>query len=286
MATLDRELLDRVATRLATAGVPSPTVDARWLVEHVVEMAGSCEGSGAALLDGLVARRAAREPLQLVLGRTWFRELELRCAPGVFIPRPETEVVAGVAIDEARGLDAPIVAEPCTGTGAIALSVAVEVPGARVVATDLDAAAVDLARDNLGRVRAGEAGAALVADQVEFLPGDLLAPLAVDLRGRLDVLVSNPPYLPAADRGTWEREVADHDPDRALVGGPDGHEVVVRLLELAVDWLRPGGLVVLEIDERRDEHARSAAHDAGLVEVDLVRDLTGAQRAVRARRAR
>ncbi|MEX0869211.1 MAG: hypothetical protein WD011_06020, partial [Nitriliruptoraceae bacterium] len=79
-------------------------------------------GCGAALLDGLVARRAAREPLQLVLGRTWFRELELHCAPGVFIPRPETEIVAGLAIDEARRHGAPIVAEPCTGTGAIALS--------------------------------------------------------------------------------------------------------------------------------------------------------------------
>jgi len=286
MATLDRELLDRVAARLATAGVPSPAVDARWLVEHVVEVAGGVEGCGAALLDGLVSRRAAREPLQLVIGRTWFRALELRCAPGVFIPRPETEIVAGVAIDEARGLDAPIVAEPCTGTGAIALSVGVEVAGARVVATDLDAAAVDLARANLARVRAGEAGAALVADQVEILHGSLLDPLGPDLRGHLDVLVSNPPYLPAADRATWAPEVADHDPDRALVGGPDGHEVVVRLLELAAAWLRPGGLVVLEIDERRGEHARSAAHDAGLVDIDLVRDLTGAQRAVRARRAR
>ncbi|MFA9430154.1 class I SAM-dependent methyltransferase [Egicoccus sp. AB-alg2] len=286
MVTTDRGRVAEVAARLAAAGVPTPAVDARWLVDHVVEVAGSCDGCGGALLDGLVARRAAREPLQLVLGRTWFRELELRCAPGVFIPRPETEIVAGVAIDEASGLDAPIVAEPCTGTGAIALSVAVEVPGARVVATDLDPAAVDLARDNLGRVLAGEAGPPLAADQVEILAGDLLAPLADDLRGRLDVLVSNPPYLPAADRDRWEPEVADHDPDRALVGGPDGHEVVGRLLALAAEWLRPGGLVVVEIDERRGEDARAAAVRAGLVDVTLVPDLTGAQRAVRARGAR
>lgn len=285
MTGADRAAVARVAARLAAAGVPSPEVDARLLIEHVTELAGSCDGCGGALLDGLVARRAAREPLQLVIGRTWFRELELRCAPGVFIPRPETEIVAGVAIDEARRHDAPLVAEPCTGTGAIALSIAVEVPGARVVATDLDPAAVDLARDNLARVLSGEAGPPLVADQVEVLQGNLLAPLAEHLRGRLDVLVSNPPYLPAVDRSSWQPEVADHDPDAALVGGDDGHEVVDRLLRDAADWLRPGGLVVVEIDERRGLDAMAAAAAAGLVDVGLVVDLTGADRAVTARRA-
>ena len=281
---LDRERVTEVAARLAAAGVPSPEVDARWLVEHVTEVAGSCDGCGGALLDGLIARRAAREPLQLVLGRTGFRELELLCASGVFIPRPETEIVAGVAIDEVRRHPAPIVAEPCTGTGAIALSVAVEVAGSRVIATDLDPVAVDLARDNLGRVLAGTAGPPLQGEQVEILPGDLLAPLAADLRGRLDVLVSNPPYLPADDRGSWQPEVGDHDPDAALVGGDDGHEVVARLLGLAADWLRPGGLVVVEIDDRRGTDARAAATAAGLVEVTVVTDLTGADRAVAARR--
>jgi release factor glutamine methyltransferase len=278
-----------VAARLAAAGVATPEVDARWLVEHVVEVAGTCSGCGAALLDGLVARRAEREPLQLVLGRAWFRELELRCAPGVFIPRPETEVVAGLAIDEARRIAGtgrtPLVVEPCTGTGAIALSVAVEVTGARIVATELAAAAVDLARDNLASVTAGAAGPPLVADRVEILEGDLLTPLAPHLRGEVDVLVSNPPYLPAADRDTWAPEVADHDPDRALVGGPDGHEVVDALLAAAACWLRPDGLVVLEIDERRGADALAAAAAAGLVDARLVPDLTGADRALAARRS-
>jgi release factor glutamine methyltransferase len=277
-----------VAARLATSGVETPEVDARWLVQHVVEVTGTCSGCGAALLDGLVARRAEREPLQLVLGCTWFRELRLRCVRGVFIPRPETEVVAGLAIDEARRIAVtgrrPLVVEPGTGTGAIALSVAVEVTGARVVATDLDAAAVDLAHDNLASVTAGEAGPPLVADRVEILEGDLLAPLAPQLRGGVDVLVSNPPYLPATDRDTWAPEVAEHDPDRALVGGPDGHEVVDALLAAAADWLRPDGLVVLEIDERRGADALAAAAAAGLVDARLVPDLTGADRALTARR--
>jgi release factor glutamine methyltransferase len=277
-----------VAARLAIAGIPTPEVDARWLVEHVVEVAGGCTGCGAALLDGLVARRAGREPLQLVLGRTWFRELELRCAPGVFIPRPETEVVAGVAIEEARRLAgtgrSPLVVEPCTGTGAIALSVAVEVTGAWVVATDLDPAAAALARDNLARLFADEAGPPVLADRVEILEGDLLTPLGPHLRGEVDVLVSNPPYLPAADRGSWAPEVADHDPDRALVGGCDGHELVDALLTAAARWLRPGGLVVLEIDERRGDDALAAAAAAGLADARLVRDLTDAHRALAARR--
>jgi release factor glutamine methyltransferase len=273
-----------VAARLAAAGVPTPEVDARWLVDHVVETAGSCSGCGAALLDGLVARRAAREPVQLVIGRTWFRELELTCIRGVFVPRPESEVVAGLAIDAARPLDRPVVVEPCTGTGAIALSVAVEVPGAEVVATDLDPAAVGTTRRNLARVRDGVAGPPLVASSVTVLHGDLLVPVDRRHRGSVDVLVANPPYLPAADRATWAPEVGDHDPDRALVGGPDGHEVVDRLLADAAIWLRPGGTVVLEIDERRGDDAVARAGDLGLVEVRVVADLTGAPRAVVARR--
>jgi release factor glutamine methyltransferase len=278
-----------VAARLASAGIETPDVDARWLVEHVTEVTGSCTGCGAALLDGLVARRAAREPLQVVLGRTWFRELELTCAAGVFIPRPETEIVAGLAIDAARAAGpaaggVPLVVEPCTGTGAIALSVAVEVPGATVVATDLDGPAVELARTNLDRVRRGEAGPPSVASEVTILQGDLLDPVDLALRGRVDVLVANPPYLPASDRGTWAPEVARHDPDRALVGGEDGHEVVDLLLELAGRWLRPGGTVVLEIDERRGADAVAHAAVVGLVDPRVCRDLTGADRAVVAQR--
>jgi release factor glutamine methyltransferase len=285
-ATERAEVERRVAAKLARAGVATPAADARWLVDHVVEVAGSCRGCGAALLDGLVARRVAREPVQLVVGRTWFRELELVCRAGVFVPRPETEVVAGLAIDAARRTPAAVVVEPCTGTGAIALAVATEVDGARVYAADVDDAAVALARENLDRVRAGTAGADLRAASVTLVAGPLLDAFPAALRGRVDVLVANPPYLPAADRGSWEPEVAAHDPDRALVGGPDGHEVVDELLALAPGWLAPGGTVVLEIDERRGAEAATVARDVGLVDVRVLPDLTGAERAVVARRPR
>jgi release factor glutamine methyltransferase len=239
-----------------------------------------------ARLRPLVERRAGREPLQLVLGETAFRTLTLRCAPGVFVPRPETEVVAGVAIDAARAArPGAVVVEPCTGTGAIACSVAAEVAGVRVVAGDVDTRAVGLARDNaerLARGRAGPGGAAPGAT-IEIRHGPLLDVVPSGLRGRVDVLVANPPYLPIADRGGWEPEVGRHDPERALVGGPDGHEIVDALLAAAPGWLAPGGVVVLEIDERRGPDAEVAARAVGLRDVRLEPDLTGAIRALVAR---
>lgn len=282
------DVVAAVTGQLAAAGVPSPRADARWLVAHVAERGlDPAVGEGAAWLEALVARREAREPLQLVLGAAAFRTIEVVCRPGVFIPRPETEVVAGVAIDAARAAGpASVVVEPCTGTGAIACSLLAEVPGVRVVATDLDPAATALARENLARTAAGAAGVAGAAAGAtwEVLDGDLLAPVDPALRGHLDVLVANPPYLPAADRGSWQPEVADHDPDAALVGGRDGHEVVDALLAAAATWLAPGGLVVVEIDERRGAAALAMAARVGLVTARLVTDLAGAARAVSARR--
>jgi release factor glutamine methyltransferase len=284
------DLLAQVAARLAAAGVASPRPDARWLVEHVLAAAGDpTTPHGVALLEELVARRAAREPLQLVLGTTAFRTVELRCRPGVFIPRPETEVLAGVAIDAAREAGpSPVVAEPCTGTGAVACSLVAEVPGVRVIATDRDPAAVALARENLGRVTRGEAGLTSTASGTswEVREGELLGPVDTALRGHLDVLVANPPYLPASDRASWDPEVADHDPDTALVGGPDGHEVVDALLGAATTWLAPGGLVAIEVDARRAEDALAVARRVGLASPRAVADLTGAPRIVVARRPR
>jgi release factor glutamine methyltransferase len=306
------DLLARVSARLAAAGVASPRPDARWLLEHVLAVAGDPTApAGAALLKDLVARRAAREPLQLVLGTTAFRTVELLCRSGVFVPRPETEVLAGVAIDAAREVVArqagsdragrqagghqaadgqagrdPLVVEPCTGTGAVACSLVAEVPGVRVIATDRDPAAVALATENLRRVAAGVAGVPPAAHQPswEVRQGDLLGPVDAALRGHLDVLVANPPYLPASDRGRWDPEVADHDPDVALVGGPDGHEVVDALLAAATTWLAPGGLVAIELDARRAEDALAVARRVGLVDARLVADLTGAPRIVAGRR--
>ncbi len=320
-----------VAARLAAADVPSPDADARWLVEAATEPTESTEptrpsddagamrpsgrraGAGAGpgdvrdrvqrpdgvvvdreRLERLVARRVAREPLQVILGTTAFRHLTLTTRSGVFVPRPETEVVAGAAIAAAGAVTSPParVVDACTGSGTIALAVASEVPGVQVVATEVDPDALDLARSNLQLLQARPSPSAA------WRPGDWLAPRAsvhlvagnlldavdADWRGTVDVLVSNPPYLPAADKGSWQPEVANHDPERSLVGGIDGHEIVQELLALAGEWLRPGGSVIVEIDDRRGQDALAAAERAGLVDCRLVVDLTGRDRAVVGRR--
>jgi release factor glutamine methyltransferase len=158
----------------------------------------------------------------------------------------------------------------------------------RVVCGDVDPRAVELARTNLARVVAGAAGPSGLASgsAVEVVVSDLLDGLDPTLAGRVDVLVANPPYLPSGDRGSWEPEVAEHDPGGALVGGDDGHEVVDALVAAAPRWLAAGGILVVEVDERRADDAADRARHHGLVEVRVEPDLTGAPRAVLARRPR
>lgn len=285
------ELEEDVTETLEAAGVPTPEVDARMLLDAMEERFGDLSRCDRAVLDGMVQRRAEREPLQVVLGRTTFRWVELEVDPGVFIPRPETEVVAGLAIDACAGTERPLVVEPCTGTGAIACAVLTEVPGVRVLATDASQAAVDVARRNVHRTLAGEASPpdrrASPGADAEVVQGNLLDPLrqlGPSVLGQVDVLVSNPPYLPTSDAPSMQLEVVGHDPPDALFGGEDGHEVVDELLGEAAVWLRPGGTVVLEIDDRRGPDAVRAAEQAGLVDVRVAPDLTGRDRAVVARR--
>ena len=267
--------------QLAAAGVPSPEVDARWLLLHVTgwsparlrTSAGEALAAPArAALAELLERRAGREPLQLLLGSVGFRHLEITVRPGVFIPRPETEVLAGeaIALVPAGGL----VVEPCTGTGAVACAVAQESSAARVIATDMSANAVDLARHN-----AQQSGV-----EVEILLGDLLAPVPLQHQGAVDVLVSNPPYVADDEIDLVDPEVAHWDPREAWLSGPTGHEITDRLIAAAQQWLCPGGWLLLETASARAADTAQRAARGGLVEASVRRDLTGADRIVLARR--
>jgi release factor glutamine methyltransferase len=274
------ELLAQITARFEQAGVPTPAVDAEWLVRHVtrwsrtrlVTNSGSEVGDDlVTALEPLVIRRAGREPLQLILGSVGFRYLDIEVRPGVFIPRPETEVLAGEAIT--RVPEGGVVVEPCTGTGAIACAVAQETNATTVIATDISDAAVDLAAANAKR-----------ADlPVTVLRGDLLAPVNLDLRGGVDLLVSNPPYLTPDDLEGGEPEVLDWDPLEALVAGPSGHEVTDRLIAAALEWLRPGGWLLLEVDSSRAAETAARAAGAGLRDARVLSDLTGTDRIVVAR---
>jgi len=218
-----------------------------------------------------IERRAAGEPLQYVTGEMPFRHLVLQVRPGVFIPRPETEVLVDAVLEylDRCGAGEPVVVDLCTGSGAVAVSTAYERAGARVYATEIVPEAAEIAR--LNAERAG------VAERVTVGVGDLFAPLPPELRGHVDVVVSNPPYIPTADLADLPAEVASREPRIALDGGADGLDTVRRIVAGAGEWLRPGGLLAMETDTTRVKDAAELMSSwyEGVV---VGRDLTGRDR--------
>lgn len=225
----------------------------------------------------MLDRRAAGEPLQYVLGRWGFRKLDLFVDRRVLIPRPETEQVVEHALVEARRLPRPLVAVDLgTGSGAIGLSLAVELDSeVEVWATDRSPDALAVARANLTGV------GSFAAQRVRLVEGDWYAALPSTLRGRVGLIVSNPPYVAPGDE--LPPEVADWEPEGALIAGPTGLEDVARILADAPAWLARPGVVVIEIAPHQSGSASQLARDAGFTDVDVLPDLTGRLRALVAR---
>ncbi|GAA2244556.1 release factor glutamine methyltransferase [Streptomyces ruber] len=226
--------------RLADAGVPSPRTDAEELAAFVHGVKrGQLHTVRDADFDAryweAVARREAREPLQHITGRAYFRYLELQVGPGVFVPRPETESVVGWAIDAVRAMDVvePLIVDLCTGSGAIALALAQEVPRSRVHAVELSEDALKWTRKNMAGSR------------VDLRQGDALDAFR-DLDGQVDLVISNPPYIPLTEWEYVAPEARDHDPEMALFSGEDGLDLIRGLERTAHRLLRPGGVVVVE----------------------------------------
>ena len=228
--------------------------------------------------EGMVARRGDGEPLQYVLGEWSFRSLELLVDRRVMIPRPETETVVEVALSELERLDTecPTIVDLGTGSGAIALSLAKEVPGAEVWATDRSADALAVARANL-------AGLGRPGTRVRLAQGSWFAALPPILRGRLDLVVSNPPYVGEQEVADLPPEVARWEPAEAVVAGPSGLEQVEAILDQAPRWLGRPGTVVVEIAPHQSHQATSLAYEAGFVEAEVRPDLAGWLRALVAR---
>lgn len=231
-------------------------------------------------LWGMVERRRDGMPLQYALGRWGFRRLDLLVDRRVLIPRPETEVVVEVALGELRRMGlprGPVVVDLGTGSGAIALAIACEARPAQVWATDVSAGALAVARANL----AGIGG--MAATKVRLAEGRWYSALAPDLKGGVDLIVSNPPYVAAGDE--LPPEVAGWEPAGALVSGPSGLEAIAEIVAGAPEWLaRPGALVV-EIAPHQAEAARGLATEAGLVDADVRPDLQDRPRVLVARSA-
>ena len=273
----------RAAERvLEMAGCETPRGDAQWIVAHVLETsrAGLYVDADQPFPDAkresfelLLARRAHREPLAYVLGTARFRGLDLEVGPGVLVPRPETEVTAGRAIDLARDRGRATVVDVGTGSAAIALSVAAEVPSARVFATEPSAAARAWALRNLAHTGL----------RVTLLPGQMMDPLHPALGGAVDVIVSNPPYVPDGEWDALPPEVKDHEPQEAVCGGADGLDVVVRLLQEAPRWLAVGGWLVCETGEDQAERLERLLRVIGYTDVGVTKDLAGRNRVVEGR---
>ncbi len=284
------------AVALAAAGVDNARSEATWMVEDAAGLTPGglvVEGESPATVGAvrrvrqMVARRVRGEPLQYVLGHWSFRTLDLMVDPRVLIPRPETEEVVGVALAELDRLVAgrdpgerrpPVVVDLGTGSGAIALAVAVERPGTEVVATDRSADALAVAAANL-------AGIGTAAASVQLCEGhwfDALERHRPDLAAGVDVIVSNPPYIAAGE--DLPPEVADFEPVGALVAGARGTESLEQLVRGASRWLRSDGVLVLECAPRQAPAVAALARAHAFPSVDVVPDLTGRDRAVVARR--
>ena len=270
---------------LRRAGVPSPDFDADELLAHVLGTTRSrlpfepdLTPAQTQAYDVLVARRAAREPLQHLTGTAAFRHVELAVGPGVFVPRPETELLAGWAVEQAQAVvDAgrvPVVVDLCTGSGAIALSVATEVPAAEVHAVELGEPAHAWAVRNL------------TGSGVDLRHGDMTDAFP-DLDGAVDVVVCNPPYIPLEAFESVAPEARDHDPELALFSGDDGL-VAMRILErVAARLLRPAGVAGAEHADVQGESAPAVFAATGRwCDVRDHRDLAGRPRFLTARLAR
>jgi release factor glutamine methyltransferase len=269
------------ARQLRDAGVSSPERDADLLLAHVLgvgvgrlPLVDDLDAAQQEQYAALLARRATREPLQHLTGTAAFRHVELEVGPGVFVPRPETELLAGWAIEHASALSAPVVVDLCTGSGAIAKAVADELPEADVHAVELDEQAYAWAGRNLA------------GTGVDLRQGDM-ATAFDDLTGTVDVVVCNPPYIPLEAWESVAAEARDHDPHLALFSGQDGLDAMRVLERRAARLLRPGGVVGAEHADVQGESAPAVFAATGRwLDVADHRDLAGRARYVTARLAR
>ncbi|MEW1739206.1 peptide chain release factor N(5)-glutamine methyltransferase [Nocardia beijingensis] len=247
-----RPAINEAVETLRAAGVHSPQADAEHLAAHVLGVQRTrlmltplVSAAELAAYRELVARRAERIPLQHLTGTAVMGALDLAVGPGVFVPRPETELLYAWALAQLEALPhdhAPIVVDLCTGSGALALALAHARPDAEVHAVELDPAAQVWARRNADdRIAAGDTPITLYADDATD-PG-----LLTDLNGRVDIVVSNPPYIP--EGASLDPEVADHDPSIALFGGADGLSVIRGMIPNITRLLRPGGATAIEHDD-------------------------------------
>ncbi len=284
--TILRDVMLKGTDFLARHGVEEPRLNMEHLLAHALDMSRlelylnierPLTDAEVTTARGLVQRRGLREPLQHILGNQPFRNVTVQVTGHTLVPRPETEELTGLALEwltgrGGEGLRAPAVLDLGTGSGCMAIAVADECPTAQVTAVDCSADALTIARANGESCR--------VSDRVDFMEGDLYD--ALPPGGRFDLILSNPPYLTPDEWQQAAPEVRDHEPQLALVGGEDGLEFYRRILSGAAVWLNPDGIVLLEIGLTQGQAVAAIATDAGFMQVEILDDLSGRPRMVRA----
>ncbi len=281
-----REALSLATKALAKAGVPDPLSEAEYLLTHILkctrpglflEPARLLTDDEAAAFKASIERRKKREPAQYIAGDVDFRGHTIKVTRATLIPRPETELVVDEALEAAGAIGSnAVIVDLCTGSGCIAVSVAVELTRCRVYATDISPAALEVAGENA--VLNG------VADRVEFFEGDLFAQLPGRLKGAVDIVISNPPYVSLSEMEGLAPEVRDFEPGTALFGGTDGLDFLRRIIEQAPGYLKKGGRLIMEIGYSQSEKVKEMAEKDGRYgELGLRKDYSGIERIFSAR---
>ncbi len=277
------EAIQQAVDRLTRAGVETARLDAEVLLSHVVNkdrtwifthVQNGLDRESNRLFQELIGRRSQREPLQYILGKQEFWGLDFIVSPDVLIPRPETELVLEAAIDFLKGMMRPAVIDLCTGSGCIAISLAKEFKDARIFATDKSPIALGIARKNARMHHA--------AERVRFFEGDLFQPLEeLDLRAQVDVITANPPYIPSGDLPSLQPEVRDHEPQMALIAGPEGTEFHQRIIREAPLFLKRGGRLMMEMGiGQAGAVAAMADETRAYTRPEILKDLAGIDRVI------
>ena len=278
-----RRVLEWTTAHLKKHGSDSPRLDAEILLAHArgcqriqlyTQFDEPLSDPIRAKMRELVQRRAKAEPVAYLVGQREFFSLKFRVNRDVLIPRPETETLVIEILDGAKGRPNPAILDLCTGSGCVAIATAKNNPQSKVTAVDISVAAIAIAREN--------ASFHQVADRVEILESDLFA--AIPANARFDLIVGNPPYIPSVEIDQLDAEVAKHEPRLALDGGPDGLSILRRIIEQAVQFAVPGGLLLLEFTPEQAEALEqfTVAH-GGYEDVSIVKDLGHRARVLKAR---
>jgi len=278
-----RRLIGEAAASLAAAGIEDPRLDAELLMAEAAGVTRAAVLAGLATVDdharvryaAMIRRRAAREPVAYIVGHKEFYSIELEVNRAVLIPRPETETVVAAALELIAGRANCRVLDLATGSGAIAIAIVAHAPGARVIATDVSAAALETAGRNA--IRFG------LAPRIELRRADCFEPMDGGPQLlRFDLIVSNPPYISEADLAGLQPEVIRYEPRIALAGGVDGLDFYRRIAREADRYLAPGGALMVEIGAGQAAAVAALMRAAGFSEVGTIEDLAGVTRVVRA----